>query len=152
MMSKWALLTAACGLLAAFCAGAPTIARAQGVITQPRLQIYAGPLHHEYLGCLNCDQYDNTSIWNTYSAAGWLNDFADHSHFAMYRAPYGRYSACDPNAADPPRLIDNSLKFYGYLNVQTRRIDGICGPNGSKDICAKLTLMCVTRNDPTQQQ
>ena len=30
------------------------------------LHLYGGVNNNQYLGCLNCDIYDNSSIWNTY--------------------------------------------------------------------------------------
>lgn len=122
---------------------APSGAGAQeSALTQPRMQIYAGPLHRDYLGCLTCGQYEVSSVWNGHGPFGWDNLYADHSHFARYRAPRDRYSACDPFAADPPILTDVSGKEYGRLNVSTTRPDSICGPNGAQGICQTLTAMC----------
>jgi hypothetical protein len=116
---------------------------AQDTLTQARLQIYAGPLHREYMGCLNCDQYDVNSVWNRYSPFGWENDYINFSHFAAYRSQQGRYSACNPFAADPPIMIDISGKNYGFLNVSTKRTDSVCGPHGTQSICQPLTTMCA---------
>ncbi|WP_146002711.1 hypothetical protein [Telmatospirillum siberiense] len=128
----------------------PSGAAAQGTLTQPRMQIYAGPLHREYLGCLNCDRYDVNSVWNGYGPYGWDNGYAGASHFAVYRAPHGRYSACDPFAADPPILLDTSGKDYGRLNVSATRADGICGPHGAPSICETLKNMCERNQEPPQ--
>ncbi|GAA4483114.1 hypothetical protein GCM10023157_24550 [Gluconacetobacter asukensis] len=108
--------------------------------------IYAGPLYREFLGCLNCDQYDGNSIWNGYSPYGWDNDYSDHSHFHTYFQQHGPFSACDPFARQSPRILDNHNKFYGYLNVSTIRTDSICGPKGAKTICEKLTAACNRRS------
>jgi hypothetical protein len=118
-------------------------ARAQGAITQPRMLIYAGPLNREYLGCLNCDQFDVNSVWNGHSPFGWDNGYPSNSHFATYRASHGRYSACDPFAAEPPILVDTSGKGYGRLNVSATRNDSICGPRGAPSICETLKAMCA---------
>jgi hypothetical protein len=132
----WISLVTAAGL------ASPIPAAAQGSITQPRMQIYGGKLYREYLGCLNCDKYDVTSVWNPYSPFGWDNDYADYSRFVAFRALHGRYSACDPFAAEPPILIDASGKGYGRLNVSNTRADSICGPNGEPSICLSLKQMC----------
>ncbi|HTH97694.1 MAG TPA: hypothetical protein VL574_09770 [Stellaceae bacterium] len=151
MRKSKSILLGAFLALAAFM-GMPTKAHAQGAITQPRMLIYAGPLNREYLGCLNCDQYDVNSVWNGYSANGWDDIYASFSHFEVYRRAHGQYSACDPNATKPPRLVDTSRKFYGFLNVNTQRLDSICGPNGSQAMCEKLTDMCRRENDPLQAE
>jgi hypothetical protein len=132
------LIVLALAAIAAF----PGRGQAQNAIIQPRMLIYAGPLHREYLGCVNCDQYDVNSVWNSQSPFGWDNGYPDYSRFQQYRAPHGRYSACDPFAADPPILVDIAGKNYGRLNVSTTRADSICGPLGAKSICTTLTAMC----------
>jgi hypothetical protein len=126
---------------------APRSCPAQGAITQPRMLIYAGPLHREYLGCLNCDPFDVNSVGNGHAAFGWDNGYADASHFSVYRAAKGRYSACDPFAGDPPILVDTSGKGYGRLSVSKTLADSICGPKGAPAICQTLTAMCA-RGDP----
>jgi len=129
---------------------APGEAPAQNSLIQPRMQIYAGPLHREYLGCLNCGLYDVHSVWNGYGPFGWDNDYRKASHFAVYWMQHGRYSACDPFAADPPILIDDSRHEYGRLNVSATRADSICGPNGTPSICDSLRAMCKRSQDPPQ--
>jgi hypothetical protein len=141
------------GLLGLPCLGLatpPDAAFAQGVITQPRLMIYAGPLYRDFIGCLNCDQYDVNSVWDGYSPYGWDNVYSDYSHFYIYREPHGPYSACDAYAAHPPRIIDNQNRFYGYLNTSQTRTDSICGPHGAKMICTTLTAMCERESSVAQ--
>jgi hypothetical protein len=134
-------------LLVAAAVAAPGLAMAQHNLTQTRMQIYAGPLHREYLGCLNCDQYDVNSVWNSHSPFGWDNDYPNNSHFSIYRAAHGRYSACDPFAPEPPILIDTSGKTYGHLNVSEIGADSICGPHGQPSICQPLKGMCIRNNN-----
>jgi hypothetical protein len=126
-------------------------AEAQDMLVQPRMMIYAGPLHREYLGCLNCYPYNERSVWNNFSPFGWGNDYPLMSHFQDYRAPHGRYSACDPHAADPPILLDINHTNYGRLSVSITRPDSICGQRGDKSICQALTAMCNDVAWPQQQ-
>ncbi len=134
--------------LAAILAALPLACWGQGATIQQQFLIYAGPLHRDYLGCLNCDQFDTNSVWDGYSAMGWGNAYAEASHFSTYRAPHGRYSACDALAADPPILIDRSLNHYGVLNISTKRGDSICGPHGTKSICEALKRTCNNGEEP----
>jgi len=122
---------------------APLMCWGQGATIQMAMHIWAGPLHREYLGCLNCDQFDVGSVWDGYGAMGWDSVFTANSHFAKYRAAHGRYSACDAFAADPPVLMDNSLRHYGVLNVSDIRADSICGPHGVPAICQILKATCA---------
>ena len=114
----------------------------QQATIQQQFLIYAGPLHRDYLGCLNCDQFDPNSVWDGYGALGWGNAYTDASHFATYRTRHGRYSSCDKFAADPPILIDRSLNHYGVLNVSETRADSVCGPHGTPSICQALKRAC----------
>ncbi|MFT8675023.1 MAG: hypothetical protein ABF990_07715 [Acetobacter sp.] len=125
-------------------------ALAQETLTQSRLMIYAGPLYREYLGCLNCDQYDTDSVWNAYSPLGWGNSYSDYSHFYIYRQAHGVYSACDPFARQPPRILDVQNKLYGYLNISKIQQGSICGPKGVRTICDRLTAMCEQKNSIVQ--
>lgn len=130
-------------LLLALALALPGVAWGQGATIQMAIHIYAGPLYREYLGCLNCDQFDVASVWDGYGAMGWDNVFAANSHFAQYRSSHGRYSACDPFAAEPPIMKDNSLRLHGVLNVSTTRADAVCGPHGTLSICEGLKRACA---------
>ena len=125
----------------------PNTIRAQEAITRQKLVIYGGPLFREFLGCLNCDSYEQDSVWNIYYPLGWGNSYIDMSHFHVYYEPRGVYSACDPFATNPPRVIDPQNKLHGYLNVSKTRHEGICAPNGNAGICDKLTAMCDKKNN-----
>jgi len=127
-------------------------AAAWGQSTTLRQQylIYAGPLHRDYLGCLNCDQFDTNSVWDAFAPTGWTNAYIEASRFATYRAKHGRYSSCDAFAADPPILIDISRHFYGVLNVSETRADSVCGPHGTRSICLALKGACANGEEAPQ--
>lgn len=143
------LARAAFALLLAACPPAGANAQSTALL-QPRMQIYGGPLHREFLGCLNCGLYDVHSVWNGYGPFGWDNGYRSSSRYAVYWQPQGRYSACDPFAADPPILIDTSRHDYGRLNVSATRADSICGPAGISSICDSLRAMCKKSQEPPQ--
>lgn len=125
----------------------PCTLQAQEAITRQKLVIYGGPLFREFLGCVNCDPYETDSVWNKYSPLGWENSYSDYSHLYVYRQAHGVYSACDPFASSPPRVVDPQNKFYGYLNISKVRPEGICSPHGNSAICDRLTDMCEKRNN-----
>lgn len=66
------------------------------------LHIYGGEGHDVYLGSLNTDPYDNSSIWNEYGE---------------YGSEYSQYSPWNEYASYPPVIVDKSGNFYGYLTV-----------------------------------
>ena len=53
------------------------------------LYLYGGTNHDVFLGCINCDDYSSSSIWNEYS------------EYASY----------------PPVIVDSRGNFYGYLTT-----------------------------------
>jgi len=136
-------------LLAAACVPASAWGQSNTLV-QPRMLIYGGPMHREFLGCINCGLYDVHSVWNGYGPFGWDNDYRFASRFAIYWQPQGRYSACAPYAADPPILVDTSRHDYGRLNISVTRADSICGPHGISSICNSLKAMCRKNLEPPQ--
>lgn len=121
---------------------------AQAPVNKPPILIYAGPLHRDYIGCLDCDQFDGSSIWNDYSSFGLGNAYPYLTHYANYHAAHGRYSACDPLAEDPPVMINNSHQSFGVLNISETRADSICGPHGDSGLCQKLKAICRRGGQP----
>ena len=66
------------------------------------LHLYGGQNHDEYLGCLNCSIYDQSSIWNEYGT---------------YGSKYNSYSPWNAYSATPPVVVDKQGNFYGYFTV-----------------------------------
>jgi len=82
------------------------------------LQIYGGQNHDVYLGCFNCTNVEQESIWNIdgnygnnqYSKSIW-NDKG------VYGSTKSNYSPWNVLAKYPPVLKDDAGEFYGYLSV-----------------------------------
>lgn len=82
------------------------------------LLIFGGDNHDVYLGCLNCDKYESTSIWNKYGDHGskynsdciW-NKYGDYSGKYSDNSPFNKY------ASHPPVLVDADGNFYGYFTA-----------------------------------
>lgn len=127
----------------------PVATRAQEAITRQKLNIYAGPLFRDFLGCINCDMYEPTSVWNDYSSFGWGNSYIEMSHFHIYYESHGIYSACDPFATTPPHILDPQNRLHNTLNVSKTQALSVCGPHGDKALCNKLSSMCEERHNPT---
>jgi hypothetical protein len=91
------------------------------------LHLYGGRNHDEYLGCINCDSYDKSSIWNAYGKYG--NSYNPNSIWNEYGKFGNEYNSESPwNAYSryPPVVVDMDGNFYGYLTVneyQSKRAD-----------------------------
>lgn len=82
------------------------------------LLIYGGRNHDVLLGCLNCDKYEDKSIWNKYGDFGskyninsiW-NKYGDYGGKFSDLSPFNKY------ASNPPVLVDRDGNFYGYFTA-----------------------------------
>lgn len=87
-----------------------------------RLLVYGGRNHSVYLGCLSCDDGEHDSLLN---ARGRYGSKTSQASIWNPRSPYGSarsaLSACDPAAADPPRVVDNRGTYYGRLTIDRAR-------------------------------
>ncbi len=86
--------------------------------TSPRLHLYGGKEHDQYLGCLNCKPIEDTSIWNIYTSYGDVNGSRSiWNKYGAYGETFGRLSPFDPVAGFPPIVLDDEGFSYGYLTI-----------------------------------
>lgn len=109
-----------------------------------RLLIFGGRGHTDFLGCLNCSEYDSSSIRNRISEYGWANAVGVWSVVGKYGSVVGSYSACNQVASDPPVIVTEQGEFLGRLSVSRTIRDGVCALGGG-NICVALTTMCAGR-------
>lgn len=86
--------------------------------------IYGGDNHDVFLGCLNCDKYNQSSIWNSYGEYG--SRYSSKSLWNTYGEFGGRYSDYSPfnkYAGNPPVLVDKEGNFYGYFTADKYHAD-----------------------------
>jgi len=100
----------------------PPAPAAYPVASQPqaKLMIFGGSGHKVYLGCLNCSEFANDSVKNSFGPHG--SAFAEESifnHFGQYGSPYSSESACNEFAIDPPVIVDGNGRFYGRLTLNS---------------------------------
>lgn len=84
---------------------------AQIVFGQKTLNLYGGQNHDVYLGCLNCSDIDQNSIWND---------------IGTYGSDISNYSPFNSLASYPPAIVDKDGNFYGYLtanDINSKRAD-----------------------------
>ncbi len=80
------------------------------------LHLYGGSGHDVYLGCLNCNSYDQDSIWNEYGTYG--NSYNANSiwnAYGTYGNSYNAYSPWNSYSNTPPVVVDKDGNFYGYF-------------------------------------
>lgn len=88
------------------------------------LHLYGGPDQNQYLGCLNCDNFDTNSIWNKFSDYG--NVFSSKSiwnAYGNYGSTYGPYSPWNAYASYPPAIVDQDGNFFGFLTLNPYQAD-----------------------------
>jgi len=89
-----------------------------GPVTLLKVMIFGGPSHRTYLGCLSCPQHATDSVFNSFGHYG--SRYSSDSIWNAYGEFGSRvsdYSACNPNATDPPVIVDESGNAYGRLTV-----------------------------------
>jgi hypothetical protein len=89
--------------------------------------LYGGQNNDEYLGCLNCNNYDKNSIWNEYGAYGSsYNSKSIWNKYGTYGNEYNAKSPWNAYGSNPPVIVDKEGNFYGYFTVNeynTNRAD-----------------------------
>ena len=82
------------------------------------LYIYGGSNHDVYLGCLNCNKYDNNSIWNAYGKYGSkYNSNSIWNAYGSYGSKYNSASPWNSYSNAPPVIKDKNGVFYGYFTT-----------------------------------
>ncbi|WP_452223506.1 hypothetical protein [Lacinutrix chionoecetis] len=91
------------------------------------LHLYGGSNHDVYLGCLNCNNYNSSSIWNEYGTYGSsYNSKSIWNKFGTYGSEYNSLSPWNKYSSNPPVVVDKEGNFYGYFTVnsyKTKRAD-----------------------------
>lgn len=85
---------------------------------QEALHVFGGKDRTQYLGCLNCSQYDDNSVQNKYGDYGSkYSDTSMHNKYGDYGGAYSEYSPCNKYTDTPPVVVDRSGGFYGALTL-----------------------------------
>ena len=87
---------------------------------QKTLHIYGGKDHDVYLGCLNFDNYNTQSIWNSFGTYGSkYNAISIWNSNGNYGSNYSSISPFNSYASDPPVIVDKDGGFYGYFTTNS---------------------------------
>jgi hypothetical protein len=86
------------------------------------LHLYGGSNHDVYLGCLNSDSYDSSSIWNEYGTYGSsYNSKSIWNEYGTYGSEYNSLSPWNEYSNDSPVVVDKDGNFYGYFTLNEYR-------------------------------
>lgn len=94
--------------------------------TAGALLLYGGSNHDEFLGCLNCSEFDSESLCNEFGTYGsefsgdsiW-NEFSQFGSAFSSSSPWNEFAV----GSDVPVVVDESGGFYGYLTINEYRTD-----------------------------
>jgi len=80
--------------------------------------VFGGDGHKTYLGCLNCPETAQDSLFNEFGTHGnKFNPSSLRNSYGQFGSPYALYSACNPYSIDPPVIVDQNGNFYGRLTM-----------------------------------
>ena len=88
------------------------------LFAQKTLHIYGGEDHDVYLGCLNCSNIDQNSVWNDIGQYGSnISSISIWNDIGTYGSDVSSYSPWNELASYPPVIVDKDGGFYGYFTV-----------------------------------
>lgn len=78
--------------------------------------LFGGENNKQFLGCVNCSEYDAASINNEFGRYGSRYSATSiWNEYGVYGSRYSQSSPMNPYASNPPVVVDRSGRFYGYL-------------------------------------
>lgn len=82
------------------------------------LLLFGGEDHKQFLGCLNCSQYDQNAVTNKYGPYGSPYSLTSiFNKFSDFGSKFSAYGACGHYSSDPPVIVDNQGRSYGRLTM-----------------------------------
>jgi hypothetical protein len=121
-VTGYVILGLLCSVVFVGCNRAAWQAAAQGAVaasappTPTALLLFGGQDHRAFLGCLNCSEMTQSSIFNTFSYGSSYGQTI-FNHYSNYGSAYSTWSACNPYATDPPVMVDSAGHYYGRLTL-----------------------------------
>lgn len=76
-----------------------------------------------YLGCINCPQHDNRSIGNQIGHGSQIEEASIFNRIGTYGSSISDYSACNPNARQPPYIKAPDGTIVGVMTTNKRLVD-----------------------------
>ncbi|MBT8453290.1 MAG: hypothetical protein KJO40_15115 [Deltaproteobacteria bacterium] len=94
-----------------------------------------------FLGCLSCDPYEATSIFNAEGEHGSRNSAVSiRNRYSRFGSSFSNTSACNARASRPPLIVDAQGNVHGRFTVNAR------APEATVDgVTLRLAHMLCTR-------
>lgn len=85
---------------------------------EPVLLLFGGSNHDKFLGCLNCNKRDSSSVWNKHGEYG-SKYKADciWNKYGTYGSKYSSESPWNKYSTEGPVVVDPDGNFYGFLTL-----------------------------------
>lgn len=93
--------------------------------------LLVGDDHREtFLGCLSCDPYEASSIFNAEGDHGHRRSRVSvRNRYSRFGSPFSDLSACNPHASRPPLIVDTEGNVHGRFTVNAAApeatVDGV---------------------------
>ena len=121
---------------------------------QPAYLLFGGQNHDVFLGCLNCNRFDQASLCNGFGRFG--NPFSGESiwnRYTRFGNPFSADSPWNGFAAEPPVVVDRQGRFYGYFTANQfhvqrvrssfwLRVIGLASSNGAEGHEEARKMLC----------
>ena len=106
------------------------VCSAQAAIASPgpKLMLFGGRDHKQYLGCIVCNEFSSDSICNGFGKYG--NEFSTEGMFQEFSGFGNDFSPDSPwnessASTGVPVLVDENGAFYGYFTINDSRSDAV---------------------------
>jgi hypothetical protein len=84
----------------------------------PALLLFGDSDHKTFLGCINCSQFDSSSICNQSGQAGsQFNSDSIWNQFGHFGSRYSSDSPWNAYSSSGPVIVDRQGNFYGRLSA-----------------------------------
>ena len=126
---------------------AAPVAHTSRALTAPgeALLLFGGAEHNIFLGCLNCGEYDESSVWNKYSQYGFGNTYAIWNRYGEHLNPYSATSVCNSYATDGPLVTDARGSARARFTLNEYAAGSVCAAIGDAAMCNVARRLCAPR-------
>ena len=88
------------------------------------LLLFGGQDHKVFLGCLDCNRFDATSLCNAFGEFGSkFNQDSIWNRFGTYGSMFSQYSPWNQFSQHAPIIVDDSGNSFGYFTINALHHD-----------------------------
>jgi len=126
-----------------------TLATSSALAQPPALLLFGDANHKTFLGCLNCLQFDSSSICNQSGQNGsWFSGYSIWNRLSNFGNAFSSYSPWNQFSSSGPIIVDKDGHFCGQLTANRFAVDRtqIQRLNQLTDMVADGTELEAVRN------